>query len=73
MSTRGSIYRVVRAYRYNAGNATVQPLRPETQQPQGYYGLLIFAMISMSDQLQLDMYPLVGRPHLVGALTAHDL
>jgi hypothetical protein len=73
MSTWMSIYRVVRACHYNAGNAPIQPLHPKTQWSRGYYGLLIFTMISVSDQLQLDMCPLVGRPHLGGALTACDL
>jgi hypothetical protein len=73
MTTLGPIYMVVRVCHYNAGNAPILPLHPNKQWSLGYYGLLIFTMISMSDQLQLDMCPLVGWLRLGGAPMARNL
>jgi hypothetical protein len=73
MSTWRPIYRVVKVYHYNAGNAPIQALRPKTQGSPDYYGLLIFTIIFVSDQLQLNTCSLAGRPHLGGALTARNL
>jgi hypothetical protein len=49
------------ACHYNAGNAPVQLLCPKTRWSRGHYGLLTFTMISVLDQLQLDVCPLVGQ------------
>jgi hypothetical protein len=73
MSTWGSIYKMVRTCRYNADNAPVQLLRPKTQRSRGHYGLLIFTIFSVSNQLWLDMCPLMGQLRLEGALMARDL
>jgi hypothetical protein len=72
-STWKSIYRVVRVNHYNADNAPIQLLCPKTRRSQGHYGLSLFTMISMPDQLQPDVYLLVRWLCLGRASVARDL
>jgi hypothetical protein len=60
ISTWGSIYMVVKACNYITGNAPVQLLCPKTRWSRGHYGILIFTLISVLDQLQADTCPSMG-------------
>jgi hypothetical protein len=44
-----------------------------TQQSRGHYSFLTFTMISVLDELQLNMCPQVGWPRSRGALAIRDL
>jgi hypothetical protein len=64
---------VVKACNYITGNAPVQLLCPKTRWSRGHYGILIFILISVLDQLQADTCPSMGQFHFMRAPMTCDL